>query len=201
MSSIQIRAARDAAAAEAMAAAAAEGAQVNAEELDVDMPEALPVNLPGRPSRFLCYMRLAHADQLPTGANRLAAPLPNHFDIQPLPLYDRLRQLGQERVDRVDQMPAARQHANVALNINNGHISQHEGNIARMVNADLARARPGARRYSPVGLFPLYLTRIVPLEPLLLPVVVPAAGAAVDPAARLMARLAPQSARRGGGRR
>lgn len=91
MSFIRIRKARDAAAAEAMAAAAAEGAQVNAEELDVDMPEALPANLPRRPLRFLCYMRLAHADQLPTGANRLAAPLPNHFDIQPiLPLYDRL---------------------------------------------------------------------------------------------------------------
>lgn len=94
-------------------------------------------------------------------------------------------------------MPAARQHANVALNIHNGHIRQHEGNISRMVNADLARARPGALRYSPVGLFPLYLTCIVPLEPLLLPVVVLAAGAAVDPPARLISRLAPQSARRG----
>lgn len=202
MSSIQIRAARDAAAAEAMAAAAAEGAQVDAEELDIDMPEALPTNLPGRPLCFLCYMRLAHADQLLTGANRLAAPLPNHLVIQPiLPLYDRLRQLGQERVDRVDQMPAAQQHANVALNIHNGHIRQHEENIARMVNADLARARPDARRYSPVGLFPLYLTRIVPLEPLPLPVVVPAAGAAVDPAASLIARSAAQSARRVGGGR
>ncbi|KAE8540681.1 hypothetical protein D1P53_003045 [Cryptococcus gattii VGV] len=158
-----IRAARDAAAAEAMAAAAAEGAQVNAEELDVDMPEALPASLPG--------------------ANRLVAPLPNHFDIQPiLPRYDRLRQLGQERVDRVDQMPAAQQHANVALNIHNGRIRQHEENIAQMVNADLARARPGA-------------------QPLPLPVVVPAAGAAVDPAARFIARLATQSARRDGGGR
>ncbi|KIR76730.1 E3 ubiquitin-protein ligase RNF216 [Cryptococcus gattii EJB2] len=152
-----IRAARDAAAAEAMAAAAAEGAQVNAEELDIDMPEALPTNLPG--------------------ANHLAAPLPNHLVIQPiLPLYDRLRQLGQERVDRVDQMPAAQQHANVALNIHNGHIRQHEENIARMVNADLARARPDA-------------------------LVVPAAGAAVDPAASLIARSAAQSARRVGGGR
>ncbi|KNX49896.2 hypothetical protein CNBG_9462 [Cryptococcus deuterogattii R265] len=98
-----IREARDAAAAEAMAAAAAEGAQVNAEELDVDMPEALPANLPG--------------------ANRLAAPLPNGVDIRPtLPLYDRLRQLDQERADGVNQIPAAQQHANVALNIHNGRI-------------------------------------------------------------------------------
>ncbi|KIR71427.1 hypothetical protein I310_04734 [Cryptococcus deuterogattii CA1014] len=154
-----IREARDAAAAEAMAAAAAEGAQVNAEELDVDMPEALPANLPG--------------------ANRLAAPLPNGVDIRPtLPLYDRLRQLDQERADGVNQIPAAQQHANVALNIHNGRI-----------------------RYSPVGLFSLYLTRIVPLESLPLPVVVPAAGAALDPAARLIALLAAQSARRGGGGR
>lgn len=70
-----------------------------------------------------------------------------------------------------------------------------------MVNANLARARPGARRYSSVGLFSLYLTRIVPLESLPLPVVVPAAGAALDPAARLIALLAAQSARRGGGGR
>lgn len=98
-------------------------------------------------------------------------------------------------------MPVAQQHANVALNIHNGHIRQHEENIARMVNAGLARARPGARRYSPVGLFPLYLTRIVPIEPLPLPAVVPAAGASVDPAERLIARLAAQSARRGGGGR
>ncbi|KAL0242186.1 hypothetical protein I308_105815 [Cryptococcus tetragattii IND107] len=79
-------------------------------------------------------------------------------------------------------MPAAQQHANVALNIHNGHIRQHEENIARMVNAGLARARPGA-------------------QPLPLPAVVPAAGASVDPAERLIARLAAQSARRGGGGR
>lgn len=128
--------------------------------------------------------------------------MPNGVDIRPtLPLYDRLRQLDQERADGVNQIPAAQQHANVALNIHNGRIRQHEENIARMVNANLARARPGARRYSPVGLFSLYLTRIVPLESLLLPVVVPAAGAALDPAARLIALLAAQSARRGGGGR
>lgn len=61
----QIRAARDAAAAEVMAAAAAEGDQVNAEELNVDMPEArpghfaignrhlaIPANIPGKPLPF-----------------------------------------------------------------------------------------------------------------------------------------------------
>lgn len=73
--------------------------------------------------------------------------MPNDVDIQPILQLDaRLRQLRQERADRANQIPAAQQHANVVLNNYNGHIRQHEENIARMINAALARARPGARK-------------------------------------------------------
>lgn len=228
----QIRAARDAAAAEVVAAAAAEGAHVNAEELNVDLPEArpghiaignrqldMPANIPGKPFAFPSVIRALHiADQLSSEANRLAALLPNEVDIQPiLQLYARLRQLRQERADRADQIPAVQHHANIDLYFYNRRIRQHEENIARMINAALAGARPGTRKsmfYSMLNSIRLSNSYRAFIAPLPLAAIVPPAGpearpavpviparAAIDPAARIIAPLAAQGARKGGGRR